>query len=336
LSITAQCRFVKQTNTESIAALLSFVSKATTIIAQSSNESEKYTAISCVDHIATKFGKKDTTKIMSAAEEIASEHALGSSNLRVQIASLLTLSSIIEVLKDEMLPIVPNILEASFTLLQSTLNSVSPNDQLKSACFTLIISTAEHLPFILSADKLDTAIKLTQSSVDGPVANADLQQKFYATIARKISAMEIFSAIQRNYDLVREQGLDQLVLYYNLAKSAIESHAKSDAIKNATVLFRFLTDAFELRSLVETNGAELKVSAMEAGDLELAVIEILLSLVLKINDATFRPFFIRLVEWASLKVTKNHKEHVARSISLFQFMKALIHRLKVLPYLHYI
>jgi U3 small nucleolar RNA-associated protein 10 len=267
---------------------------------------------------------------MSAAEEIISDHALGSPHARVQINSLLTLATIVPVLRDEMLPIVPKMLQKLFALLHSAIHSGEPNNQLKTACFTLVISIAEHLPFILSADKLDTTIQLIQTSLTGPVGSADLQQKVYDTLARRVSATEIFSAVARNYDLAkRQQGLDQLMLYYSLTKSAIESHTKTDAIKNATLLFRFLSNAFELRALADSHGAKVRVSAAEAGDLELAMIDIALSLVLKINDATFRPFFIRLVEWSSPKSTSNHREQIARSTTLFQFTKALLHRLKV-------
>jgi U3 small nucleolar RNA-associated protein 10 len=129
-----------------------------------------------------------------------------------------------------------------------------------------------------------------------------------------------------------------LVEYYELAKTSIEYHSKSQVLKGSPVLFRFLIKAFELRYLVMTGDAGVKVSLDEVDQLEDLVIDVTLTLVLKLNDATFRPFFIQLVDWASFKQKKNYTGPMPRAVTLFRFLKTLCGRLKslVTNYMSYI
>lgn len=310
---------------------MSFIPKATFVVTNTVDDAQKYNAIACIDRITTKFGKKDPPTIISAAEVIIGQDGLGSRSPRIKIISLLTISSVIEALKEEMLPLAPKMLGECFSLLLDNLQSDSSNQQLQHACFKLLIKTAEHLPFILSADKLDNAIQLTQLSATRTTADkTDIQNKFYSTLAHNISASEMFSAVERNYDVARrKQGLDPLLQYYKLVKQSIEYHSKSEAIKNATVLFKFLTSAFELRYLVKSSPGEFRILPSETDELETVAIDIALSFILKLNDATFRPFFIHLVEWAAFKPTEITPQSISRAITFFQFTKALVHRLKV-------
>jgi U3 small nucleolar RNA-associated protein 10 len=237
----------------------------------------------------------------------------------------------VEVLKEEMLPLVPKMLEQCFSILLDNLQSDSPNQQLQHACFMVLIAIAEYIPFILSAEKLDNAIQLTQLSIaraDGD--NTKTQDKLYSTLAQTVSASEIFSAVQRNYDVARrKQGFDPLLQYYKLAKLSIESHTKSEATKSAAVLFKFLMGTFELRSLAKSSPGDFQISQSETEDLETVAIDVALSLVLKLNDVTFRPFFIHIVEWATAKTKETTSDFTSRAITLFRFTKALVHRLKV-------
>jgi U3 small nucleolar RNA-associated protein 10 len=129
-----------------------------------------------------------------------------------------------------------------------------------------------------------------------------------------------------------------LVEYYELAKTSIEYHSKSQVLKGSPVLFRFLTKAFELRFLVANGDAGIEVTSDEVDQLEGLVIDVALTLVLKLNDATFRPFFIQLVDWASIGQKKNYAKSMPRAVTLFRFLKALCERLKslVTKYMSYI
>jgi U3 small nucleolar RNA-associated protein 10 len=128
------------------------------------------------------------------------------------------------------------------------------------------------------------------------------------------------------------------VEYYELAKTSIEYHSKSQVLKGSPVLFRFLIKAFELRYLAMNGNTGVEVSSDEVDQLEDLVIDIALTLVLKLNDATFRPFFIQLVDWASIGQKKDYTDSLPRAVTLFRFLKALCGRLKslVTKYMSYI
>jgi U3 small nucleolar RNA-associated protein 10 len=57
--------------------------------------------------------------------------------------------------------------------------------------------------------------------------------------------------------------------------------------------------------------------------------EVAISVILKLNDATFRPFFIRLVEWATALPDKDVTGRTSRATVLYKFLTALFGKLKV-------
>lgn len=336
ISITSQCRALKQGDSSSIASLLDFISKAVHVLENATDDAHKLTAIACIDGIVSKFGRKDPAKVLSAAQVLVGPNGLGSSSSRVRTSSLYTLSTMIPILGEEMIPLAPKMLDQCCALLSGNVETDTPDMQLQSVCFNLLVATTEHLSFVLSKNRLDKAIQLTQLSLNQSISQrTDAQDQFYVVLAQKVSAPEIFSAIQRNYDVARrKQSFEALSHYYNLAKLAVEAQSKADCIKNAKLLFSFLQDAFETRTLVRTNQQDFQISYSMAEELEVHAIDVALTLVLKINEVTFEPFFSQLKDWAE----SNPASSTTRSITLFQFLRVLLHRLKALvtKYLGYV
>jgi len=59
--------------------------------------------------------------------------------------------------------------------------------------------------------------------------------------------------------------------------------------------------------------------------------EMAMDIVLKLSDSVFRPFFVRLSEWATLKtLDSSHKETMSRCTSLYSFTLVLFGQLKSL------
>src|SRR4051812_25298897 len=105
---------------------------------------------------------------------------------------------------------------------------------------------------------------------------------------------------------------------------AIDAHSKSDVVKNSSSLFKFFFYAFDLRRLCVAEKLEDVYELSEVDDAESQLTEVALAMTLKLNDATFRPFFIRFVEWAASELPKKDKTgRVLRCTSLFVFLGAL-------------
>jgi U3 small nucleolar RNA-associated protein 10 len=261
---------------------------------------------------------------------LVGEHGIGSNTGRIQTAALLTLASMVDILREDMLEYVPSILQRCFHLLAVNTEAQPPEFKLHSAAFALINSITEHLPFILSGDLLDNAFRAAQMATEMRLDESDdFRDQFYSTIARQISAGEVFSLLHRNYAWAKTQSHPAIQDYYNLAKRVVELHSKKDVLKNSNTIFQFIGQSFELRSCSVASATDIRVTPEEAEDLEVLAIDFALAVVLKINDVTLRPFFIQLVEWTSWKSTEPQSGRMSKAITLFQFLKALLAQLKV-------
>jgi U3 small nucleolar RNA-associated protein 10 len=327
-SIGSQTKFVKQSENDAVAALLGFVQRATAVLKTAVDDAQRYSAIICIDQIAVRFGKKDPPKVLFAAQILVGEHGIGSNTGRIQITALLTLASMVDVLREDMLESVPLIMQRCFQLLAANSAAQIPKIKLHSAAFAVINSITEHLPFILSGDMLDNAFRAAQLATEMKSDEGDdFTNQFYSTLARQIGAGEVFSLVQRNYAWAKTQSFAALQDYYSLVKRVVDNHTKKEVVKHSTAIFQFIGQAFELRACLAASDAELQVTPEDAEDLELLAIDIAMTVVLKINDVTLRPFFIQLVEWTAWK--SREPQSVAKTITLFQFLKVLLAQLKV-------
>jgi U3 small nucleolar RNA-associated protein 10 len=64
-------------------------------------------------------------------------------------------------------------------------------------------------------------------------------------------------------------------------------------------------------------------------NLETAVTEVFLKLVMKLNDTTFRPFFITFKDWTFRNAVSDDK--LNRQIFFYRFMNKFLATLQVLP-----
>lgn len=110
-------------------------------------------------------------------------------------------------------------------------------------------------------------------------------------------------------------------------QGATASRAKSVVSRHARTLFDFFIQAFDVRhACTSKSGAtysEEQVSAVES-----ATIEALISTVFKINDTTFRPFFVRLLEQCTWIGEERATSKQQRTMTFFHFVNALSTRLK--------
>jgi hypothetical protein len=115
-----------------------------------------------------------------------------------------------------------------------------------------------------------------------------------------------------------------------LTKSTIDQHPNVRVAKQSPSLFKLLIESFDLRNVVINSKEQTSVDTAELNHLEATVIEAAIALILKLGDATFRPFFIRLVDWATESFDGKAKFSQARSITFFRLVGILLQRLKSL------
>ncbi|KAG6035198.1 hypothetical protein E4U41_006223 [Claviceps citrina] len=327
-----EVRVETEGNTDSASrnALLSFLPQLTAAIRESKDIRYKHTAVTCVDKIAEKYGKKDVEAVVAAGETIAGPHCLGQEDQRLRVMALLCLTSLVDVLQDAVVPILPVAIPQAITYLEASLEGDDVNEELHSACYGFISSLAEHLPYMLSTylDKiLDVSYKSAESGLENDADES--RTSCLEILAKKLDAKEFFAALDRNWDKAIGAGFTAIAEFLSVLSTAVDKHNKSNITKNTPALYSILMKAFDLRRLVQSREDKSEAALREVTDIEANLNETALKMIYKLNDAAFRPLFVQMVEWASSGLGKKDKDgRKVRGYSVYGFFNTFFGSLK--------
>lgn len=99
--------------------------------------------------------------------------------------------------------------------------------------------------------------------------------------------------------------------------------------KNATLLSSIFLKAFDVRRRVHAAGQKGEIVLRQVAKIEDGVNEKALKMIYKLNDATLRPIFVEIVEWASSGLPKKDRSgRVLRQLSVFGFLQFFFEQLK--------
>jgi U3 small nucleolar RNA-associated protein 10 len=330
-SLEQRGREAKLADATAANAMLSVLPSVTSIISHDGSIELVHSAVTCVDVISEKFGKKATDKVMSAARVVASKHAFGSQNDELRIISLLCLATIVEVLRDDLVDILPQILTTSYTYFDYATRIDSGNARLHNAVYSFLTNVIEYISWMFSAETLDKALLLTQQSACSEVTEirtSSSRPQFTSLLSQKLDARTILAALERTFDNAVTLGHQACQEVLATLHTVIKTHPKSALIKNASILFSILNKSFDLRRLLSEQPASPdneQLAAMEAQRDSLS-----LDAIMRLNDTTFRPFFTRLVSWAGEGLPKKEQAgRTLRLISVYGFLARFFETLKV-------
>ncbi|KAI6781083.1 U3 small nucleolar RNA-associated protein-like protein [Emericellopsis cladophorae] len=332
-----EVRVDKESNTDasSRTVLLAFLPQLTAAIRESTDIRYKHTAVTCVDKIAEKYGKKDIEAVVAAASTIAGEHCLGQNDKRLRVMALLCLTSLVDVLQDAIVPVLPVAVPQAVQYMSDSLQGDEPDEDLHSACYGFISSLAEHLPYMLS-NHIGRILEISNASAEAGLsdeANAS-RVSCLEFLAKRLEAKEVFTGFDKNWDSAVSAGFKAMTEYLNILGKALDKHSKANIAKSATTLTSIITKGLDLRRQKQaqtqvqdgksTEEEEPSITAVEANLNEKA-----LKMIYKLNDASFRPIFIQIVEWTTSGLPKSDKTgRVLRQYSVYGFLHTFFSNLK--------
>src|SRR3569833_105290 len=197
-----------RTEPKSRAALLAFLPQLTAVIRDSNDVAYKHTAILCVDKIAEKYGKKDIEAVAAAASTIASEDCLGQPDRRLRIMALLCLASLMDVLGDAIVPVLPAAISKPLSYLKNSLDGTESDVELHNAAYACISALAEHLPYMISGQYLDQLLGCSNISAEAGLdgESNDNRLRCLELVAKRVDARVLFAALERNWDAAVNAG----------------------------------------------------------------------------------------------------------------------------------
>jgi U3 small nucleolar RNA-associated protein 10 len=118
------------------------------------------------------------------------------------------------------------------------------------------------------------------------------------------------------------RGFEATSEHLELLRSTVDIQTKSKLIKASSTLFSLLLQLFKLRQAIDSE-EEQEFDDEEVEQLDNTLDESALAMVLKLNDATFRPFFVQLVDQeGSMSSNPSH------SITFYKFLAAFFDKFK--------
>ncbi|KAI9730250.1 MAG: snoRNA-binding rRNA-processing protein utp10 [Cirrosporium novae-zelandiae] len=324
-SLEARIESHKKDDSGAAALLLSFLDDLSILAAETDNITVKHAAISCIDRIVEKYGKKDPSKVESAAQIIAGGSCLGHKNSQIIVLATLCFTSMVEVLGQQIIPILPS---SSDKVIAHWKHSLSQRDiEVQNAVFSFLAAVLTHLPWLISGEILDVILHLTHKSAisDFGAESEESLLEVISFLSKKIDPKELFGAIERTWSDATANGPKSVQLHISLLYKAIEAHPKSAVMRNSQVLSSTFLCVFELRQLFDEQRKVPPALYKETDidQIEAATINAFISMVYKLNDTTFRPMFSRLIDWTTTTPSATNSRPYTLYALLYRFFSTL-------------
>ena len=322
-SLTKRVGEAKQSNTSLRKVFIDALPNCTVFLHSMHPVAVRQAAIECVDGIVEKYGRLDRAVCASAAEAVAGDAALRSDSSALRIASILCLASMVEHLGEELLGIVPSIANTTLTYAEG-----HPEDsKMKNAIFSFLNALLDSMPFVLSGAYLDRAVITASKSVANGAERSWAVAQFASLAAKKVAFAELVASLGSVWDTVAAAGADAAALCVEMLQAGIKQNTKATVTKSASVLFPVMLKTFDLRRSLDESTEEDEEDD-KAPIVYAQTCQTAMDMVLKLNDATFRPFFIKLIAWAADELPKSDAEgRTKRGIALYEFAYALFQQL---------
>lgn len=311
----------------------------------------KPNAIACIDKLIEKFGKLDTVATTEVANVIAGPQCLGGGDKVLQTLSLHCLSSVVEMLGNDFIPVLERSIEGACKCLNDSLSDAT-FPKLHSAALAFVITVVSNIPYMLKEEHLLNILSLCQLSAElvtdiqvtenrlhlMQIISSKLDITLVASVCVQVwhSAVNSGRVVSRihHVGLVDTNIFQAVQEHITLLEACVAYRTKSDITSNALSLFQAFSKILDVRRCIlgaHTSNTRILEQAKEIED---QAIRSLIALVLKVNDAIFRPFFVQLVQWSA----EDQSHGSARSLAFFSFIYALSQQLESLitPYFSHV
>jgi U3 small nucleolar RNA-associated protein 10 len=310
--------------------VLDFLPTLVDIIRSSTDILLKHAAVACIDRIAEKYGKKDPSRVVGAAQVVASEACIGQTDDRIRIMGVLCLASMAETLGQVMIPALPEALSRSLALLELSLEEGKENSRLHDAVFSLFSALFVHIPYMISGPHLDKILILSCKSANAEDCEDESRQEALKMMARKVDMAATLGAVDRNWQYAVQAGPVAAKETLEVVSLAVEKHPKSATGKNIGVLSSILFKAFDLRREQLALGEKATFDATDVDEIEDALNDVTIKMIYKLNDTTFRPIFAKMLDWATSGLPKKDSQGSwARLTTFYKFLQVFFGTLQV-------
>lgn len=312
-------------------SFFAILDEISTILKYSASASLSCTTLQCISSIGRRFGKADPGRFIHIAPLIIDDRGLTHPELIVRVASLECLTTIVLVLGPRILPhlqkFILHVLEGVTKLSRD-----EDADLVPLATISLLESLVKTIPSFMTP----YTQTMIEKSADFTFASEELtsdKNTLLITIASNMPLKNLLEALEGAWEPCSRTGKKALLALMSTVEKMIEVTQRKTIANSAREILAFFLRALGVRqecSTWEARGIE---------QIEKRVIAVLLKVVLKLNDSTFRSMFMKLRDWSLSDLLE--KDAIAlqcRRITFFNFFTQFTETFKaiVLDYFNFV
>ena len=290
--------------------------------------------LKCIGQIAQLFGRTNVEVIVTCVRPLSDRRCLYSSNNEVRCQSLLCISSVVEAVGEAFMPLLPRISSSCLDAIDDSI-AKEKNITLHNAAYVCLCSIFVHLAIAISGSNLDRFIELSGRSACLQLGdqNDSIRGEALSLMSFHVDTGDCLSALSRTWRSAMLEGFPAMVEHINLVKSIVQRLSKSRVSSLQERLEDVMIQILDLRYSQTVSENTRKYADVQIDATEGTINEVMLMLVHKLNDTTFRPLFNRLLEWAFGKTSEiTDITSILRRSTLYHFLAAFFGNLKVFLY----
>lgn len=239
--------------------------------------------------------------------------AVKGADAETSVSAMSLVASLVRRLGPRSIPFIQPVLDACLSMASQTGAALD-------AAFLTISALVDTVPTFISGKQLVSLLRATaEHRADDEGASAVL----IAAVAKRIPTKTLVPVVMDLWKELKGAGQAPIEAFFALLKHALR-HADRAALPALTKpLFAFFLDVFDMR-----HGSKLSAAAIDA--VETSAIASFIELVTKLSEASFKPLFVRLYDWAvvDLQAPVNDPHVVARRTVLFRVMSGLLDKFR--------
>jgi len=320
-------------DTKTQAAAIGFLPVLTGFLTADDDVAFKVATIACIDRISELYGLKGIASVVKAAAVIQNQ-CLGSEESQLRIVALLCLASMVDILMESIIPIVPEMMPKVFQLLEESMGEDGTDGKMHNACFSLLAAVVSEIPFMISEDYLDNILTLSAESANTELENGceEIRHDCLDVLAREVEINQLVSGLSRTWTNSVENGVAATQQALELLRNSIEHSSKSSVVKTAKLISSLILQVSDLRHIQFGLRTEDSYEDGEVNQVEATLHEVVIRFIYRLSDNTFRPLLTQWVDWAvecpGITTAGLARAKMLRQTSLFNFMTHFFATLK--------
>lgn len=329
--ITNRASSTDPAETSARAVFISLIGHAAGLLTRDSSPSLLCNSLQCISSLGRRFGKVDLSKFSQVAPLVIGDMGIKHSELIVQVAAIDCLTTIVVVLGPRVLPLLQNFMPAVLEGL-TTASQDENADLVPLAAVSLLEALVKCIPTFMTPYTQTMLVRCADLSFATEELISD-KRVLMTTIAQTMPTRNVLEALGGAWKTCIESGKKSLLAVVLAIEELIENTNRKVITGSAKEILALFLQALDIRK----DCKDWDARAIE--QVEKRIISVLLKVVLKMNDSTFRPLFLKLRDWAVSELAdKDAAALQLRQITFFNFFTQFAATFKsiVLNYFNYV